>query len=176
MTMKRSMSLVLCIVVMSSVGMGCSRKKKASLSEKLAESVVERAIEKQGGGKAQVDMQEGQINVTTEEGEVRMSMGENAKLPADFPSDIVPIYAGAKVMQSVSTPDGVSVVLSSKDKQADILEFYKSRLTKDGWSTEMAMQVSGSDMVSLKKGESTLQVMLMAADEGSQIHLTYASK
>ena len=78
---------------------GCS-KVGQRIADTITEEAIEEAIE-QGiegeGGQAEVDIDEGEVTITTDEGET--SWGLSTELPEDFPK-VVPLYPN---MTPVST-------------------------------------------------------------------------
>src|SRR3989339_449967 len=54
--------------------------------EKVNENVIEKAIEDSMGGNTEVDLNEGNINIETENG--TMQAGQDVSLPDNFPSDV----------------------------------------------------------------------------------------
>lgn len=98
-----------------------------------------------------------------------VSVGENAKLPDGFPSD-VPIYEPSDVIASLSTgKDSYSASLVSNDSVTKISEYYTSELSKNGWqSSEDTASItlqSGSGST-YTKGDRTLLVII-ASDKSS---------
>lgn len=140
-------------------------------AEKLSEKLMEKAIEHQSGGKADVDIQGDSVKIVTKDGEASATFGDKASVPKDFPSDVT-IYKGAKVVGSVSTPDGAMVNLQSKDAAGKIIEFYQAEMAKNGWEQENTADMGAQKMLSMKKGERQFVVMVTAADDMSQIMLT----
>jgi len=75
-----------------------------------------------------------QLTATDQEGKkFKASIGDEIEMPDEFPKD-VPIFPGATPMASMSAPDeGIVVTFKSDKDQQDILDFYRSSLSDDGW-------------------------------------------
>ena len=151
------------------VTVGCGRKPSApageAASEKMAEKLMERAIEKQQGGSADVDITKDGIKVKTSEGEMQVVTGPGAKLPATFPKDIF-VYSAAKVMSVINVPDGTSVVLESKDSVSKVADAYRGKMKADGWAEAGSMDAEGQTALAFNKGGRQCHVMVVKADAG----------
>lgn len=162
---------VMGLVVVCLVAAGGCRKGSESLAEKLAE----KAIEKNGGGKANVDISSGKITVKTKEGEIVATSGGSATLPADFPKDVL-ILADAKMLATVKVPNGFSVTLESKETAEGIAKKYAAEMKAKGWSEEVSMNTGEGMMLgySKEKEKRSANIMVAKADKGSQIIITVA--
>lgn len=118
---------------------------------------------------AGLDINTQEKTVTVNKNGESVSVGENAKLPDGFPSD-VPIYEPSDVIASLSTgKDSYSASLVSNDSVSKISEYYTSELSKNGWqssedTTSITLQ-SGSG-ATYTKGDRTLLVII-ASDKSS---------
>jgi hypothetical protein len=148
---------------------GCGKKT----SETLAEKIIERQMAKEGV-KGKVDLSDGKVTMETKEGTSTFSSGGNAKVPDTFPKD-VQVYAGAKVMASMSVPKGQHLILESGDSIEKIITFYKGQMTGGGWKEEMSMNQGESSMLVYKKEQRTVSIVVASSGKTSQIQLTVAS-
>jgi hypothetical protein len=149
---------------------GCGRKASESLAEKMAERAMAR-----DGVKGQVHISDGKVTMETKDGTTSYAVGEGTQVPATFPKD-VHVYAGAKVVTSMTVPKGHSLMLESKDSVEKILAAYKSKMTGEGWKEEMSMNQSGSSMLVYKKEARTTSIVVTASAGAAQIALTVASE
>ncbi len=150
---------------------GCGEKG----GEKVAEKVMEKAIESNTGGKATVDMEENSLRIQTDEGEMTMTAGDSAKLPADFPKDIF-LYKGADLNTAVELPTGFNLMLQTKDDSTKVSEAYLDEMRAMGWSKEMSMDMGGRKMLVFKKDERMAHVTITTDEEMTQIGLTLAKE
>jgi hypothetical protein len=136
------------------------------------EEAVERRIEAETGGEAEVDLSEGSVEIEgeTEEGEYSMTAGEAAEVPDDFPGDVF-IYKPSTVVMSMMVPEGHSLTLTTEDDQSKVMDAYQSEMEKQGWSKEGSMDMGGHKMLVYKKDKRVANVSLMKADDKTQIHL-----
>jgi len=160
--MKQALVWMLAAAVMGSMVVGCGKK----LSQRITEKAMEKAIEKDNGGKAHVDLSKGKMTIKTDKGEFAMA-GDDEKgvnLPKDFPSDVY-VYDGAKIMMAMSSPDGHNVSMTVKGDRAKVLDTYKQKMTANGWKQETAMDMPNGGMLIYTNGNRTEQVMV-TQDEG----------
>lgn len=162
-------SLVSMVVVCALVAVGGCRKPSPSWAEKLAE----KAIEKESGGKADVDFQNGKVSIKTKDGEMVAVTGGSAAVPADFPKDVF-VPGGAKILASYSTPDGRSLTMESKDSQESMVSQYEKEMKKQGWTEESRMNAGEAVIRVYKKGDNkrTASILINRSSSGSQMVLT----
>ena len=141
------------------------------------EEAVERRIEAETGGEAEVDLSEGTMEVKgeTDEGEFAMTAGERTEIPDDFPGDVF-IYKPSTAVMSMMVPEGHSLTLTTKDDQAKVMDAYKIEMEKNGWSQEGSMNMGDHMMLVYKKGERMANVSVISADDKTQINLTVAAE
>jgi hypothetical protein len=150
---------------------GCGEKG----GEKVAEKAMEKAIESNIGGNAKVDVEENSLRIRTEEGEMTMTAGDSAKLPADFPKDVF-IYKGADLNTAMELPQGFNLVFQTKDDPSKVSEVYLAEMEEKGWSKEMSMDMGGQKMLAFKKDERGVNVSIASHEEMTQISLTVAKE
>jgi hypothetical protein len=160
------------LMVSLGTAVGCGRKT----SEAVAEKAMESAIAKQTGGKADVDLNKDHVRIQTKEGQMTLSTGGNATVPATFPKDI-PLYPGASVKMALEVPEGYTLNLATQDPVAKVAETYLKEMADREWSKEMSMDMGGNSMLGFKKEGRTLNLVI-AAEKGqeTQINLTVAKK
>ncbi|MBD3320025.1 MAG: hypothetical protein GF350_02915 [Chitinivibrionales bacterium] len=159
---------IICVVLLASVSFyGCGKKAE----EKGAETMIEKAIENESGGTADVDISEGTMNIKTDDGEMSVTSGKGARIPDAFPDDIL-IYKGASIEAAMEVPDGFSIQLKTDDGVAKVSELYTSRMKADGWSQEASVDMGQQAMLSFKKDERAAQVVIMPDDNSTRIGLT----
>ena len=105
-----------------------------------------------------------------------VTIGEG-KLPDEFPKDF-PVYAGAKVVSSVSgfqqeESNGMLVTFTTADGLDKVVPFYKSGLSANGWEITSSFDsdtiqtwaiakgaMEGSVSITSQEGLTTIQVVL----------------
>lgn len=168
MTMWRMIPGFVCAAVLVS---GCGRKASETVSEK----IIEAAIEKEGGGKVKVDLNQDSYTVTGEKGSTTVTGGKSAKVPESFPADVY-VYKGAKVESSMEMPGAHSLALTTKDEASKVVEIYKKEMTGKGWKQEAAFETGEQVMLTYKKDKQTVMVSVTAQQGGAQIGLTVAKE
>ena len=98
-----------------------------------------------------------------------VSLGENAKLPSDFPSD-VPIYEPSDVVASLHNEEhSYSASLLSPDSASKVSSYYASELPKQGWTSSddtSSVTLQNGSIATFTKGDRTLGVII-ASDPSS---------
>jgi hypothetical protein len=142
-----------------------------SLMRNSGEYAAEQALERMAGGDADVDYDDGEVTVRTDEGE----WSTGGDVPSGWPSD-VPVYRGAKVVSSASSnpstgEKGYYLALQSSDAPDAVAEFYKRELAANGWTIRGTTTVNGGTYVGAEKGGRDLAIAIAAAEGGSSISI-----
>lgn len=149
---------------------GCLGQK---ISEKITEKVIEKAIESEGGDNVDIDLDDGEMTIESDDGEVNISTG--ADLPDNFP-DNVPVYPDMEIISSWAVTeddkDSYSINGLTDDAGDDVFAWYKSKLS--GWDIENEFSASGDDVktssLSAKSGGLVTVIMVVETeDEGTNI-------
>ena len=125
---------------------------------------------------AGLDINTQEKTVTVNKDGESVSVGENAKLPDGFPSD-VPIYEPSDVIASLSTgKDSYSASLISNDSVSKISDYYASELSKNGWqssedTTSITLQ-SGSGATYVKGNRTLLVILASDKSTSSKTNIT----
>ncbi len=133
---------------------GCGRR--------LTDKALERAIEQETGGAADVDFNGDNWTATTDQGSV--AVGANVGLPADFPTDVY--VPDGQVITAVSDlqQNGVSATIQTTMSSSDVIEKYKSELVRQGWTITTTANYGGTMMIGAQKDQRTLAVSAMGGD------------
>jgi hypothetical protein len=130
-----SASIAVCIMLVFSLG-GCAQR--------VATKMIEKALEQSGAGDVDIDLDEGEVNITDEEGN-EMSIG-GADLPEDWPS-VVPVSKDIDVQSSFSqTVDGKkgwTVIGLFKGSGESLYEYYKKEFS--GWDDPVDLVTDQGD-------------------------------
>lgn len=136
-----------------------------NVGERLAERIAEKAIEKQSGGKVNVDInkEKGQITIQGDSGQTKLSIGESTDL-SGLPPELV--YPGAVSEGVVKTETGteksVSVGLKSKDGLANIETHYAGVLKGGGWTQKGRWEATqdGETVITFSYEKETKSLMM----------------
>ena len=79
------------------------------------------------------------------------------ELPEEI-KKIVPIYKGAKVLQTFQFQDGTQAILEVKASPKEVIIFYKDSMQKKGWTVVMEMNMQDNAMLNLTKDDTTLVI------------------
>lgn len=141
---------------------GCGKAAEVAV-----ESATEKAIEKESGGNASVDINtgDGTFSMTTGDGknDVNMQAGEDLALPDDLPADVpLPDDTTWQLVQTVAGESaGLMLQGSTGTAMKELAESLKSKAEAQGWKLEN--RVSSTDkmeMLTFSKGEKSLNYTL----------------
>lgn len=151
------------------LGLG-SRSGGTRVGESVAEKIIEAQLGSQGD-KAKVNIRDGKFTVQTKEGKATYSGGEGAQIPEAFPKDVY-VPEGAKVLSSVTVPQGFNVALTTKTAVDKVLAEFKEKMTASGWSESMSLNQGEQSMLAYQKDKRTANVVVTKADNQTQVVLT----
>ena len=121
------------------------------------------------------------MEVKGTEGEIKMSVGEGAKLPENLPTD-VPTYPGMTVTlsQSMAEKEVFNIQGTSTDSFDKVAAQFKSDTAAKGWTeaTALDQNLPGKEMKMLQytKEDRTLSIMLNAQEGGTNITISTSKK
>lgn len=154
--MNKKIFFGLAVFVLAVILSGCGK----SISQQVGEQMAENAIESSTGGKADVDINQGDVTIKTEEGESQYSASGEAKLPEGFPKELV-VADDAKIIISSSAAGGMTVSYTTASEQAVIFEKYKTDLADSGWKKEVEVDSGDSGkMASFSKDKNNASVTI----------------
>lgn len=132
--MKRTYSMLAAVMAAGLMLTGCSQS---------AENTAENLIESATG--ADVDLSDGSVTVTDEEGNV-IESGSDVALPDGFPSDL-PQPDGGVIVTASSMDGQIVVVWSMDDLTAEDVDAYIDQVKAAGYSEERDSASLGGDGV-----------------------------
>jgi hypothetical protein len=161
------------ILVFSLAMSGCG------IGDRLAETAVEKAVEKTTGVK--VDSKDDQLTIKTEQGELKM--GGTQQIPQGFP---LPVYPEATLVNSIKGTDANGaeqflLFFNTSKPIHEVAAFYEKELENQGLTTEKTeVSGNGSNMVMFTvqsdKLEGTVQILTGDTQDQNVIHLISSSK
>lgn len=143
---KKMMWIIIAVVVLLLIFFGRSFSP---------ERAAERAIEQATNGQYDINVNEGgnSIQVTGENGEtVNIGTGKSASIPDTWPKSI-PIMSGARIgytaeAQSENDSTGHSIMFEVDSSAADVTNYYKDALSKNGWNIDGTMSTGDGSVIS----------------------------
>ncbi len=144
---------------------GCNRIK-----EKLAEKAAEKVVESATG--TEVDLGSSSGSVTVRDPKTGAVAHAGASVPDGWPSS-APIYPGAKVLGSLSTPEGKQVTFTTTDSPDKVHDFYKAKLPG---KQEAALDLGESKMLTKKDGTTSYVATIGKGDNETTVQLLVATK
>ncbi|MEN6351699.1 MAG: hypothetical protein ABFD08_20205 [Syntrophomonas sp.] len=167
---KTSWVLVLLVAFlgMSLVMAGCGN---------VAEKAAEKAIEKNVGGNAEVDLdKDGNVEITTDEGSFKTG---NAEWPGQIPSDVPRFKEGkiVSVLENNTDEQGKGILVGIENASLEAVANYKEELEKNGWTITLTSNTPESVMFGAEKNNSVVTVSF-AISEGKLASggVTYSEK
>ncbi len=150
---------------------GCGQKPEEKAVEKMAEEM----IEKSSDGKAEVNIEKGNMSIKTKEGEVLINVDKSAKLPDDFPKDVF-VLKDADVKMTMDMPQGKTVSFSTKEEMTSIFEKYKKEMSSNGWTEKMVMNLGEGASLVYEKDDRMTNITIAKDDEGTMINVVISKK
>lgn len=147
-------------------------------SEKRAEKMIENALEKASGGKADIDLKGGKMSIKTDEGQADVSLegdkltvksedgtaelssGGN-KWPEDIPGD-VPRFEGGKITATLRGSQGQGKTWTigfDGVEEADYAKYVEA-LKADGWQIIVNMSAEDGAVTQARKGTTVVNATL----------------
>lgn len=130
----------------------------------------ERTIETDEGTVTVDGAQETMIFSGKGEEKFEMKTGEGVELPENFPQD-VPLYPDATIVASMASQEGVMVSCQSPADPAEVVVFYKEKLSGQGWTVEAEMNMGPQRMISFAKADRHVTVTATSDAGKTQISL-----
>jgi hypothetical protein len=114
-------------------------------------------------GQGTVDISDNTYNYKSKTGDT-YSMGENVKIPDDFPKD-VPVYPGAKVMTAIITgaDGGASLTMTTSDPVDKVSAWYQDQL-KD-WTKAATYAYAGGETRSFTKDKDAISLSVTGEND-----------
>lgn len=159
-------SLLSLAVILSLFLAGCGK----SITQRASEKAAEKIIEKQTGGKADVDVDKGNVKIETEEG--KMEAGENIKLPSDFPKDIYVIEGTIKAAIYDQARGGQTISIETDKSMDEVYSLYQEKLKSDGWKITGTMAYGDVSSVVAEKDNRTASVIISKSDNKTTVTLS----
>lgn len=162
---KIGLIIVVVVILLLLVGGFIIKKVIGAVGNK----VVEKAIEKSAGNGTDVDFSNGTYKATDKNGNT-VSIGGNAQLPSDWPSD-VPQYPGSKLTFSGSNSGSngkaaMGIVMTTSDSPDKVAAYYRDQLTNDGWVVKANSSAQGASSLAFEKGDRAA-IVIVADGEGT---------
>lgn len=167
----RFLVLMMTLLMFALLMFGCGEKSEKMAAEKIAEKTIESNI----GGDAKVDIEKESIRIETEKGNMTMTAGDSAKLPANFPKDVF-LYKDADLKMAMEFPQAFNLSLETNDAISKVSETYLAEMTEKGWQKKMDMDMEGQKMMAFNKEERTVNLVITSDQAKTQIALTVATE
>ena len=111
---------------------------------------------------------------------VSLCFASTARAEVEVPEKIkkvVPIYEGAKVIQSMQFEEGAQTTYEVSTERKEVVKFYKDTMQKKGWKVVMEMNMENNSMLNLTKDNLTLVVNTSVNQKGkTTVHLILQDK
>jgi hypothetical protein len=150
----------------------CATACGKSPSERMAEAAISAAT----GQKVEVDKDGDKVTLKTDKGDMQVSSGDGATLPASFPKDVY-LPSGYKVMSAMEMPNAMVIELSAPGQVSALFSDASRQMQSQGWKQTMAMQqASDTQMLAFEKENRSALVSLYGDDSGVKVGLQLAQK
>ena len=129
------------IAIAATVALACTACGKSA-----GERAAEAAIEAGTGQKADVDAKNGAVTIKTDKGEMKMTSGDSAALPASFPKDVY-LPEHYTVKSAMEMPNAMVLEIEAPGAVATLAADAGKRMQAQGWKQQMAMAQTGQSQV-----------------------------
>lgn len=135
----------------------------AGCGKSAEEAASEAAIRAATGEHATVERDGDATTISTGDGAMRMTAGDDLALPDGFPSDV---YLPDKYrVRSVMELDGADVIsVSAPGTMSSVFDEASATMQRQGWKQVMAMQRDSHRMLGFEKDARQARMMLVAAE------------
>ncbi|NMC36116.1 hypothetical protein GYA49_03660 [Candidatus Beckwithbacteria bacterium] len=155
--MNKTKATGLIILCLSIVLSSCSPSK--TIGQKTGEKILEKTIEAQTGAKVDVDAQDGEVTIKSEDGQTQYSAGGSAVLPSNFPKELI-ITSDAKIIIASTSGTNSSVTYITNSEQNEVFDKYISDLTGLGWTKEMEFDAGQGKMLNFAKENTKVTITI----------------
>lgn len=172
--------IILGVLVLAGLGFaarGMFNKATDAVSDTVAENVAESIINNANGNKANVDISNGTVNVTTTDGNA--SYGVGAKLHSTFPNS-VPTPSNASVVTSYAGQENGktthAAIFTSYQSVSAVSNAYKAQLEQAGFNVQVSgsSNVNGAETTGYTANKGNLTVNVAITGNGSASTITLA--
>lgn len=149
-------------------------------SDKAAETAAEKAIESQSGGDVDVDVDNGEVKVETEDGTYESDGDGNVRietedgtftggsgLPDDWPEDI-PMPDGVEVVYGSSSPEGATVTVTGSGSVDELMADFEDALSDWTAEDETTMETGGDTFRSARFVDGEREVSVSVSNSGGE--------
>lgn len=140
----------------------------AACGKSPGERAAEAAIEQATGNKATVEADGNAVSIQTEQGEMKMTAGDSAKLPTAFPNDVYQ-PAGAKVSSVMEMPDTMVVQFDAPGDIASLADASGKKMAAQGWKQRLSMQQSADQQVTMYEKDKRAATISLIDDEAAGV-------
>lgn len=120
------------------------------------------------GGKAQVDSDKGEVTIKGENGSEVTTQTSNAEIPDGYPTADVPVYENAHLESSsdmhMENMQSYTLRYTTDDNAKQVVKFYKSELSGDGWKNSYSTNSGETSMASFMNESKDMSVTVSATD------------
>ncbi|MBN1866773.1 hypothetical protein JW916_05730 [Candidatus Sumerlaeota bacterium] len=131
----------------------------------------QRAAEKEktdNGGQTSVRITDKGFQIRSADGETTVDAGGAVTVDKDFPSDVL-VYPGAKPVMQSRDESKFTLVLTTKENMAKVVESYREKMTASGWQESAKADTPNNTMLQYKKDDRVAVVNVTSDGTDTQI-------
>lgn len=144
----------------------------SACTKTVSEKVAEKNIENSMGQNADVDINNDNVSIKTDNG--NWQAGNDLGVPDNWPSDVH--LTEGSVTSVTNTDVGNSVTITSDKSVADLKTEYQNALTKDGWDITTTMDVGTNLIFSAKKDNRVVNISIGEEDNHTVVIIGVMTK
>ena len=135
-----------------------TEKVAEEVTEEVAEQIIEKSIEEQGGGEADVELEDGKLTVKGKDGNFALG-GGHVDIPKDFPKD-VPIPKNVTFRMAMSKDGNHSLGGASKETAKALSEQLAKESEANGWVQKKKIDMGKMAILHYEKDDRQLTFQL----------------
>ena len=144
---------------------------QVACAERAGEAAAEAALEASGAQDVEIDEDGESISYRTEQGEVTITGGESASLPADFPEDVY-LPDDYVVESTLAMNADLFVGLAVEEDVPSLYAAARESMASHGWTETMAaMENNDNGLLTFEKDDRGAVLSMSREDEGTTMGL-----
>lgn len=152
-------------------GVLCAALVLAACGKSPGEKLAEAAIEAGTGQKADVDADNGQVTFKSDNGDLKMTAGDNAKLPANFPKDVY-LPATYKLNSAMEMPGAFVLGVEAPGSVADTFAAASAKMSSEGWKQQLTMQQTPQTQIAVYEKANRNATLSISENPGKGVQIS----
>jgi hypothetical protein len=149
----------------------CAALVLAACGKSPGEKLAEAAIESSTGQKAEVDADKGQVTFKSDNGDLKMTSGDNATLPANFPKDVY-LPARYKLNSAMEMPGAFVLGVEAPGSVAETFAAASAKMSSEGWKQQLTMQQTPQTQIAVYEKANRNATLSISENPGKGVQVS----